>query len=257
MGRLRISVAGLMGVVGCVAVAVVSLMFASDLLASVTVMLTLGLLTVAILAVVYRREARRAFWLGFVILGWGYMALAWASGREGLVTSGILDALHSMAPARRPTAAFASAFGPAGLDPDIQNRLIHKKLEEPVSMSFANETPLEDVLKYIKSATQGPIDSGIPIYIDPAGLQAAGKTVTSPVQLDIEGIPLRTTLRHMLEQIGLTYFVRDGLLTITSKNFAVDSIEAFRRIGHCYWAILAGVLGGLAGRYLHATRDAS
>src|SRR5262249_41002884 len=29
------------------------------------------------------------------------------------------------------------------------------KLEEPISMSFANETPLEDVLKYIKSASSG------------------------------------------------------------------------------------------------------
>ena len=28
-------------------------------------------------------------------------------------------------------------------------------LQEPVSMAFPNETPLEDVLKYLKSATRG------------------------------------------------------------------------------------------------------
>ena len=31
--------------------------------------------------------------------------------------------------------------------------MILEKLEEPISMSFAEETPLEDVLKYVKQAT--------------------------------------------------------------------------------------------------------
>ena len=54
-------------------------------------------------------------------------------------------------------------------------------------MSFANETPLEDVLKYIKSATAGPHDTGIPIYVDPIGLQEAERTLNSAVQIDLEG----------------------------------------------------------------------
>ena len=41
-------------------------------------------------------------------------------------------------------------------------------------MSFENETPLEDVLKYVKQAHQGPaFPDGIPIYVDPIGLQEA------------------------------------------------------------------------------------
>jgi len=59
------------------------------------------------------------------------------------------------------------------LDRDEKTKSILRKLDEPISMSFANETPLEDVLKYIKSATQGPNDTGIPIYVDPVGLQEA------------------------------------------------------------------------------------
>jgi hypothetical protein len=104
------------------------------------------------------------------------------------------------------------------LDRDPKTKSILSKLEEPVSMSFANETPLEDVLKYIKSATQGPNDNGIPIYVDPVGLNEAGKTMTSPVTLDLEGVPLGTTLRLVLKQLGLTYEVKDGLLTITSEG---------------------------------------
>ena len=103
------------------------------------------------------------------------------------------------------------------LDRDPKTKSILAKLDEPVSMSFANEAPLEDVLKYIKSATQGANDQGIPIYVDPVGLQEAEKTMQSPVTLDLEGVPLKTTLRLLLKQLGMTYTVRDGMLTITAE----------------------------------------
>ena len=99
-----------------------------------------------------------------------------------------------------------------------KTNLILSKLEEPISMSFTQETPLEDVLKYIKKATMGPNDNGIPIYVDPVGLQEAEKTMTSRVTIDLEGVPLKTTLRLVLKQLGLTYAVKDGLLTITSES---------------------------------------
>ena len=42
------------------------------------------------------------------------------------------------------------------LDRDPKTKAILAKLDEPISMSFANETPLEDVLKYIKQRHPGP-----------------------------------------------------------------------------------------------------
>ncbi|HMF36469.1 MAG TPA: hypothetical protein VKF17_07505, partial [Isosphaeraceae bacterium] len=101
---------------------------------------------------------------------------------------------------------------------DAKTKSIQVKLDQPIAMSFPNETPLEDVLKYIKQATQGANDSGIPIYVDPLGLQEADKTMTSPVQIDLEGVPLKTTLRLLLKQLGLTYTVKDGFLMITSQE---------------------------------------
>ncbi|MFO0953121.1 MAG: RNA polymerase sigma factor [Isosphaeraceae bacterium] len=95
---------------------------------------------------------------------------------------------------------------------------ILKKLNEPITMEFPQETPLEDVLNYIQKATQGPTDRGIPIYVDPRGLQEAEKTLTSPITLKLVGVPLRTSLRLLLKQLDLTYVVRDGLLTITSQT---------------------------------------
>src|SRR5260370_38072621 len=98
-------------------------------------------------------------------------------------------------------------------------------------MSLYNATPLEDLLKDIKSATQGPNDSGIPIYVDPVGLQEAEKTMTSPVTLDLEGVPLKATLRLLLKQLGLTYTVKDGLLTITSESSSAQPTEI--RVSPC------------------------
>jgi hypothetical protein len=60
------------------------------------------------------------------------------------------------------------------------------------------------------------LPTGIPIYVDPIGLQDADKTLADTVQIQLEGIPLKTTLRLVLKQLSLTYTVKDGLMTITS-----------------------------------------
>jgi hypothetical protein len=103
-------------------------------------------------------------------------------------------------------------------DRDPKTRQILEKLDEPISMSFANETPLDDVLKYIKQATTTPTFAGIPIYVDPLGLQEAERSLNSTVQIDLEGVPLKTTLRLILKQLGLTYTVKDGYMMITSEE---------------------------------------
>jgi hypothetical protein len=140
-----------------------------------------------------------------------------------------------------PNAGSSSTSPPAAAKPwhglgagpeDAKTKSIRQKLEAPISMSFADETPFEDVLKYIKSATRGPNDTSIPIYVDPVGMVEAEKTMTSPVSLELEGVPLRITLRLVLKQLGLTYMVRDGLLTITSEraeNQPISIIEIVER----------------------------
>ena len=138
------------------------------------------------------------------------------------------------------------------LDRDPKTKSILAKLDEPISMSFANETPLEDVLKYIKSATQGPNDTGIPIYVDPVGLNEAEKTMTSPVTLDLEGVPLKTTLRLLLKQLGLTYTVKDGLLTITSESSEDQPTEIrvypVADLAIIPLSLMGGGGGGMGGR---------
>ena len=150
--------------------------------------MTQAILGVAVLAVVYRRQERRAFWLGFALFGWGYMALTWESwwgsgaDRPAMLTSMTLDHLEYYFQASAgPESGLWSLIGPGGGDPRSQ---LLAKLEEPVVMSFAYETPLEDVLKYIKQATTTATYPGIQIYVDPVALNEAGKTMTSTVWMN-------------------------------------------------------------------------
>lgn len=101
---------------------------------------------------------------------------------------------------------------------DPKSLAVIKRLEEPVTMGFPNETPLADVLKYIQSALAGPDGKTIPIYVDPVALQEAEVTMTSPVTMDLEGVPVRRTLYLLLAQLGLTYQVDEGIVFITSAT---------------------------------------
>ena len=92
------------------------------------------------------------------------------------------------------------------------------KLDEPIAMNFANETPLDEVLKYIKQATTTASHLGLQIYVDPVGLQEAERSLNSTVQIELEGVPLKVTLRLILKQLGLAYCVRDDVLFISSPE---------------------------------------
>lgn len=102
---------------------------------------------------------------------------------------------------------------------DDRSQKIAAELGKPIDMPFKEETPFEDVIKFIQSSTRSSaFPDGIPIYVDPVGLQEAEKTMTSPVIFGLAQVPLRTSLKLILKQLGMVYQVRDGLLTITSSE---------------------------------------
>jgi hypothetical protein len=130
---------------------------------------------------------------------------------------------------------------------DERSRKISARLTASLAMSFPNETPLEDVLKYIREATKAPeLPDGIPIYVDPLGLQEAEKTMVSPVSFDAKDVPLRTSLSLMLKQLGLAYRVKDGLLMIVSQ----DSLDE-ERVRDMIPPGMAGMggMGGMGGGF--------
>jgi hypothetical protein len=203
--------------------------------------MTCGLLGLVILSALFGRGKRREVAVGAALFGAGYMLLAFGrspydsfSLQPTLPTEHLLNAIRPWFPLV-PNSILAS------------NARILEALDQPIPMRFPNETPIEDVLKYIKKATTTPTYPGIPIYVDPLGLTEAERTLNSPVTIDLEGVPLKTTLRLCLKQLGLDYHVEDGFLRITSKEEGPSVLEdPFLIVGHCLLALIAAALGGVA-----------
>ncbi len=147
----------------------------------------------------------------------GTVVLAQQGKNEARAPSARSDEAVVASPQNKPADASRVRNPPTAQALAEKTRQIEKALDEPITMSFANETPLDDVLKYIKAATTTPTFPGIPIYVQPLGLKEAGKSINSIIQLDMEGVPLRETLRLVLYQVGQAYLVKDGFLMIDSR----------------------------------------
>lgn len=287
MRIFRLPILGLMAVVAAAAAGLVALRYSTPNVAGATILVTLLGLGLSILAAVNRHEARRAFWVGFALMGWGYILFsgpAWtlsigeiehhAVGDLGgefdsphqepilahwLPTTALLDALRPLVQrgggAGTPPDRVASLLG----FPDQRSRAIAAALDRPLDMPFAEGATLQDVLDRIQGATRSrELPEGIPIYVDPVGLEEAEKTTESTVRLSLIGVPLRTSLPLLLQQLDLKYTVDEGLLTITSISrrapFSGAAVQSFRRVGHCLISLASALLGGMAGLTLHATR---
>jgi hypothetical protein len=102
MVRPRLSIAGLLTVVLVSAVSLAALSSATDLWVSIVTTAAFGVLGYALIGAAVRRGRWRAFWIGFAIFGFGYLALAsGVESRRRLVTTRLLDAvarLHKETP---------------------------------------------------------------------------------------------------------------------------------------------------------------
>jgi Domain of unknown function (DUF4139)/N-terminal domain of unknown function (DUF4140) len=107
---------------------------------------------------------------------------------------------------------------------DDRSRRVAAELDKLVDMHFSTDTSLADVVKYIRGVTTSPVfPDGIPIYVDPIGLQDSDKTMADTVKIELTQVPLRASLILLLRQLSLTYGIHDGLLHITST--ASDDVE--------------------------------
>ncbi len=108
---------------------------------------------------------------------------------------------------------------------NLRSEEIYNALEVPITLTYADGDPLDVVLKDIKAqTTKNPklpkIPSGIPIYVDPLGLQEAERSLNSLVKRppSADTLTLSEHLARVLDSLGLAYQVKDGYLMITSKE---------------------------------------
>jgi len=113
----------------------------------------------------------------------------------------------------------ASGAVPAPTSPRLQAfRRITAALESQTIMEF-NETPLSEVIDYVKTARD------IPILLDKKALDAIGMGSDTPVTVSLAGISLRSSLAHLLGQLGLDYVITNEVLVITSKEAARSCLD--------------------------------
>jgi TolA-binding protein len=102
-----------------------------------------------------------------------------------------------------------------------KEKAIIRALGTTVSVSF-KDTKLEDVINYLQTQT------GQPILLDKEALKDVEASYDSPVTLNIKGVSLRTVLRRILADLGLTYVVREEAIQVTSAQRARDMMVTRR-----------------------------
>jgi hypothetical protein len=176
-----------------------------------------------------------------LILAFGWHPYLWACPK--LVTSEILETIRPWLPSSvSGIPAFEDKSDPA-------NARILKLLDEPVPMHFPTSMTLEELLKHVKDVTSRLDGKGIPIYVDPIGLQEAEKSMTSTVgvRIDRDDIALKNSLHLCLRQLQLAYCVKDGFLQITCADDELPINEdSFLIVGHCLFGLIAAAMGGAA-----------
>jgi hypothetical protein len=117
---------------------------------------------------------------------------------------------------------------------------LQEALLRPYRFPFARPTSLEQVCAHLRETLRGAI------VLDLAALDRKSVEPDSTVQLELEGVRLKTGLKLLLDQVGLTYRVvaEDNLMIITDQEGSEDPADRI-------WAELRAL-----HRDLHAVQDA-
>jgi hypothetical protein len=116
---------------------------------------------------------------------------------------------------------------------------LQESLLRPYRFPFSRPTSLKDVCAHFKQTLKAPV------VIDLAALDRQNVEPNDTVQLELEGVRLKTGLKLLLDQLGLTYRIEpeDNLLIVTDRE---GSENPFERI----WAELRAL-----HRDLHEVQD--
>jgi hypothetical protein len=117
---------------------------------------------------------------------------------------------------RRPTREAMPKVERGPADPSVQDAL-----QLPFSFPFGEPTSLAEVCRYLRETLKAPV------VLDRAALDRQDVRPDDPVQLELEGVRLKTGLKLLLDPVGLTYQVvpEDNLLILTDTHGSTDPID--------------------------------
>ncbi len=100
--------------------------------------------------------------------------------------------------------------------PSIQDALL-----KPYVFAFSKPTPLNEVAKQLGQTLNSPV------VVDRAALDRMSLKIDDEVQLQLEGVRLKTGLKLLLDQLDLTYRVvpEDNLLIVTDSAGSADPLD--------------------------------
>jgi hypothetical protein len=98
---------------------------------------------------------------------------------------------------------------------------IQDVLLRPYRFPFDRRTSLTQVCLHLKQTL------GVPVVLDIAALERQDVDADDTVQLELDGVRLKTGLKLLLDQVGLTYHVipDDNLLIITDRQGSDDPLD--------------------------------
>jgi hypothetical protein len=102
-----------------------------------------------------------------------------------------------------------------------KTRHISDAMFQPIRLPFAEDTSLEGVAAYLRK------ELGVNVVLDRAALDRHEIQPTDTVKLELADVRLKTGLKLLLDQVGLTTKIvpEDNLLIITDKEESEQSID--------------------------------
>ena len=114
-----------------------------------------------------------------------------------------------------------------------KEKSILQALNKTISVNFRN-SKLEDVIEYLQTYT------GHAILLDREGMKDAEISYDTGITLNVKGVTVRTLLRKILGDLGMTYVIRDETIQATSAQKAREMMVVRR---YYVGDLLAGMPG--------------
>jgi hypothetical protein len=145
------------------------------------------------------------------------------------------EVLHESRPTASPAGVVDHPTNPPPAETPSSSPTVHDVLVRPYHFTFSRPTSLLQVCNHLKQTLK------VPVVLDIAAMERQDVDPEDTVQLELEGVRLKTGLKLLLDQVRMTYHVvaEDNLLIITDRegseeplNRVLAEIQAMHREIH-------------------------